>query len=111
MIFIYLFVLSTIGITIVLIIERKRTPKNLLQIIKSSCSIDSVRFEKQLRISQITSRTIRKYLYYFFRTCLKKVREYVTQAVNKLKLVIRKRLHSDITNKTPSDFISKIKKD
>lgn len=111
MIFIYLFVISIAGIILGIIIEHLRTKKTLLQILKSSCSIDSVKFEKQLETAKNTSYTFKKYIYSISHISVKKALSYHGLVVKKIKYSIRKKLHSDATNEIPSDFISQIKSD
>lgn len=108
MIFIYLFVISIVGIIVALIIEHKRTKKSLLQILKSSCSIDSVQFEKCLKGAQTKTITFKKYIYSITHISSKKALEYNEKAINKVKKVIRKKLHSDLKKESPSEFISTI---
>ncbi len=110
MIFLYLLGIADIGISILLFLEHKKTKKNLLQIIKRSCSIDSVRFEKHLRFTQLTSINFKKYVYNLFHSLLKKIMKYGKLLINKLKYFIRKKLNSDTHKEKPSSFITQIKK-
>lgn len=48
MIFVYSLIIAFIGISILVFIEKKKTQKSVLQIIKNWCSIDSIQFEKNL---------------------------------------------------------------
>ncbi|MCI5051167.1 MAG: hypothetical protein MRY57_02570 [Candidatus Pacebacteria bacterium] len=108
MIFIYLFVIAIVGMLIAVLIERKRTKKSVLQILKSSCSIDSVQFEKRLDSLQTGSNTFKKYLYSITHVSAKKAVRYNELAVKKIKYLVRKKLHSDTIKETPSEFISQI---
>jgi len=60
MLFIYLMSASIIGIIIVIIIDRRKTGNSLLQMLKKLCSIDSVRFENNLKKTQDHSRKVKK---------------------------------------------------
>jgi hypothetical protein len=106
--FIYLFVISIIGIVVAITVERKRTQKTLLQILKSSCSIDSVQFEKHVSAAQIKTNTFKKYVHSISRISSKKAFEYNNLALKKIKYFIRKKLHPDTKKEMPSEFISKI---
>lgn len=108
MIFTYLFIISIVGIIILLALEHKKTKKTLLQILKSSCSIDSVKFEKHLGDVQQKTYTFKKNIYSMTHFSFKKVIEYNEIILKKLKYHIRKKLHSDKTEKVPSEFIIKI---
>jgi len=106
--FIYLFIISMVGIVMITIFERKKTKKNVLQILKSSCSIDSVQFEKYVNAAQIKTKVLKKYIYVISRITLKKVIEYSNLIINKIKYIIRKKLHTDTKKNMSSEFISKI---
>lgn len=108
MIFIYLFIISIVGIIVAFTIEHKKTKKSLLQILKTSCSIDSVQFERQLDTAQQKTYTLKKYIYSITHISSKKAFECKSIVIKKIKFFIRKRLHSDKKDVAPSEFISKI---
>lgn len=108
MAFTYLFGIAVLGIGILLFIEHKKTHSNLLQIIQRSCTIDSVRFEKNVDYIQNFSMKIKESVYNTTRKSFKKVITLIQIPFKKLKYFIRKRFHSDTNIETPSEFISKI---
>lgn len=111
MIFLYLLIIAVLGIGILLFLEHKKTKKGLLQIIKRSCSIDSIQFEKRLDRTKIVSNTFKKNTYLLILTNFKKILRYFELRINTLKSGIRKKLHSDTQAEKPSEFIIKIKTD
>ncbi|MFT7327878.1 MAG: hypothetical protein ACI870_000049 [Crocinitomicaceae bacterium] len=109
MIFVYLLGIAVSGTGVLLFLEHKKTKSNLLQIIKRSCNIDSVRFEKRLSNAQTKSINLKKYVSALTHISLKKALDYSQLPVNKLKYFIRMKLHSDTYKEKPSSFITKIK--
>lgn len=108
MIFIYLLAISVFGIILVLVIEHKKTKKSLLQILKSSCTIDSVQFEKDLDVSRKHTNTFKKYVYSMTHISAQKAAEYHTILFKNIKFFIRRRLHSAEKKESPSEYITKI---
>lgn len=109
MIFIYLLAISVFGIILALIIEHKKTKKSLLQILKSSCTIDSVQFEKDLDISRKHTNTFKKYVYSITHISTQKAAAHQEILFKKIKFFIRKRLHSNEKKESPSEYITKIR--
>ena len=106
--FIYLFIISIAGILIALRIEHKKTQKTLLQILKSSCTIDSVQFEKYVSALQVNTNTFKKYAYSISQITLQKVLEYKNLTLKKVRYFIRKKLQPHIKKEIPSEFMVKI---
>lgn len=109
MIFLYLFIASLVILGIIAYFEHKRTGKNLLQIIKSSCSIDSVVFEHSLKKTHKRTESFKKYIYSIGHISSKKALVFSELQATKIKRAIRKRLQEESVQKEPSSHISHIK--
>jgi len=79
-----------------------------LQIIKRSCSIDSVQFEKKLFRSKQSMLLNKKRLLSFIQFVFKKIQTWTKKYINLSKKHVRKKLHPKTQKVTASSFIKEM---
>lgn len=109
MLFIYLAIISIIGITIIVLVERKKSNRSLLQILKKLCSIDSIRFEKELEKAHRYSLKSRIKMNSFWKINFSKMLSYTTLKGGRIRCFIRKKLHPETETLETSRYIKDIK--
>ncbi|MFT6361404.1 MAG: putative transposase YbfD/YdcC [Candidatus Paceibacteria bacterium] len=105
MLFIYLLIASMIGISIVIIIEYKKTENSLLQILKKLCSIDSVHFEQKLKKTKNHSKALRKHVTHLGKSYFLKFASKLESQGNKFRSLVRKKFHPETKTQEGSIFI------
>lgn len=111
MIFIYLSFITALGLGVLLVQEQKNTKLSFLQILKRSCSIDSVQFESYLKQSKNDLLQVKKQAKISKTNIVQKLSKYYFSHLNFLKKCIRKRLHPETDKIAESAFIVEIQKD
>ena len=109
MLFVYLLLFSIVAIVVIALIENKKSGTSLLQMLKKLCSIDSVRFENHLKKTKDSSRKLKKHVASVGVKYSSKVGSHIESRGNKLRSMVRKRLHSKTIQQETSSFINQIK--
>ena len=111
MIFEILFLISLLGIIILALIYKKNNKsEKLLHSLCKSCNIDSVKFEKRLKLFISYIKKVIEKTNSFLKKIFRKVSIYKNNFLNYTKQGIRKKLFKKQKVEKVSEYISEIKK-
>ena len=109
MVLFILFIISVLGMGIILVRHRKHGHNNLLHYMKKSCNIDSIAFEKKLEKTSKKARGLIDVSKKSSQKIAKNVHKSTSYLVHSSKKKIRKTLFKTKHTGVVSDFISYLK--